>query len=45
MNPDCVFTVAAESGGAALQGASGPQRRVLEEAGAAADVRLLLQLL
>lgn len=29
-----VFT-AAESGGAALQGAVGPQRRVLEEAGGA----------
>lgn len=38
----CVLCVpAAESGGAALQGAVGPKRRVLEEAGGAAAVGLL----
>lgn len=36
-----VCVPAAESSGAALQGAAGPQRRILEEAGAAAAVRLV----
>lgn len=37
----CLCVPAAESSGAALQGAAGPQRRILEEAGAAAAVRLV----